>query len=64
MRMRFTIENPAEVECTIKITMTMGQWDTLRNQLETKWPSSELSRAITHVLSEARKSYYAREQEV
>jgi hypothetical protein len=59
MKARFMIERPDEVEVTMKITMTAKEWCNLRDQLEGKWPSSRLSQAITHVLSEARKVYYA-----
>ena len=59
MRARFLIESPDEIEATMKITMTVKEWTELRDQLAEKWPSSRLSRAITNVLSEARKVYYA-----
>ena len=61
MKARFMIENPQEVECTMKITMSVKEWENLRDQLENKWPSSRLSSAITQVLSEARKVYYAKD---
>jgi hypothetical protein len=57
------IENPKEIECTMKITMTMSEWENLRDQLENKWPSSRLSSAITSVLIETRKVYYAKDQD-
>lgn len=63
MKARFMIENPGEIECTMKITMTMTEWEELRDQLESKWPSSRLSSAITHVLVNARKVYYAPDQD-
>lgn len=62
MKARFMIEEPAEIQCTMKITMSMKEWEDLRSQLENKWPSSRLQQAITHVLSEARKVYYAPDQ--
>lgn len=63
MKARFMIEKPAEIECTMKITMSMKEWENLRDQLENKWPSSRLQHAITHALSEARKVYYAPDQD-
>lgn len=59
MRARFLIEDPDEIEATMKITMTVKEWTELRDQLAEKWPSSRLSLVITSVLSEARKIYYA-----
>ena len=62
MKARFMIEAPQEIECTMKITMSMKEWENLRDQLENKWPSSRLQQAINHVLSDARKVYYAPDQ--
>jgi len=59
MKARFMIESPDEMVATMKITMTVKEWGELRDQLESKWPSSRLSCAITSVLIEARKVYYA-----
>ena len=64
MKARFMIENPDNIEATIKITMTVKEWVELRDQLEHKWPSSRLSDAITSVVIEARKVYYAPEKDV
>lgn len=63
MKARFMIENPDSIEATIKITMTVKEWSDLRDQLENKWPSSRLSTSISHVITEARKVYYAPEQD-
>jgi len=63
MKARFMIENPQEIECTMKLTMSVKEWEKLRDQLESKWPSSRLQQAITQVLSEARKVYYANDVE-
>ncbi len=63
MKARFMIEAPQEIECTMKLTMTVKEWENLRDQLENKWPSSRLQQAITQVLSESRKVYYATDVE-
>jgi len=52
------IENPKEIECTMKITMKVGDWEILRDQLESKWPSSDLYMQITSILVDARKIFY------
>jgi|GEM_PF-5859864 len=64
MKARFMIEEPREIECTMKITMSMKEWENLRDQLDSKWPSSRLQSAIKQVLSEARKVYYATDKDV
>ncbi len=59
MKARFMIEKPDDIECTMKITMTVKEWVELRDQLNSKWPSARLGQAITSVVTEARKTYYA-----
>ena len=63
MKARFMIESPDNIQATMKITMTVEEWTELRDQLAQKWPSSRLSNAITSVLVEARKVYYAPDQD-
>lgn len=61
MKARFMIEEPGEIQATMKITMAVKEWEELRDQLAQKWPSSRLHSAITSVIIEARKVYYAPE---
>lgn len=63
MKARFMIENPQEIEATLKITMTVKEWEELRDQLQGKWPSSRLNAAITSVLTDARRVVYAPEKD-
>jgi hypothetical protein len=58
MKVRYMLENPQEVEATMKITMSVKEWETLRDQLAGAWPSSRLYTAITSVLSDARRTIY------
>ena len=51
MKARLLIENPNDVEGTVKLTMKMSEWEALREQLQNAWPSSQLSYAITDLLS-------------
>lgn len=59
MKARFMVESPDAIEATMKITMSVKDWTDLRDQLAQKWPSSRLSSAITDLLAQARKVYYA-----
>lgn len=63
MRARFMLENPEAVEATMKITMTVKEWEDLRDQLASKWPSSRLSSAITSMLMDARRVVYPQEKD-
>lgn len=53
------VEEPGKVEYTMKITMSAKDWEELRDQLAQKWPSSELSNAVTDILSNVRKIHYS-----
>lgn len=64
MKARFMLENPDEIQATMKITMRVKDWKELRDQLAQKWPSSQLSVAITSVVAEASKAYYAPDKDV
>ena len=63
MKARFMIEDPQGIEATMKITMTVKEWEDLRDQLAKAWPSSRLSNAITSVLTDARRVVYAPEKD-
>lgn len=63
MKARLMIENPDEVEATIKLTMSLKQWDELRSQLDNKFPSLRLSMVITDLLSQGRRVFYAADPE-
>jgi hypothetical protein len=63
MKVRFMLENPEAAEATLKITMTVKEWEEFRDQLADKWPSARLSTAITSVLVDARRVVYAPEKD-
>lgn len=61
MKCRLTCENPADIVYTLTVTMTAGEWERLRNQMEQidiSWPAIDLQRQITDLLSQARKVYW------
>lgn len=64
MKARFSIEDPNEIECSLTITMSVRQWENLRNQLSREHPSWKLSAAINQVVTEAVRVYKADEIEV
>lgn len=55
---RFMIEKPEDIECTMKITMTVREWVALRDELKSSYPSWKLSHAIDSLVTDARKTYY------
>ena len=58
MEARFSIENPDEIEATLKMTMPIGNWIRLKDQLENKWPSSDLNRTIAGLLLQVTQTFY------
>lgn len=64
MQTRMMIENPDNIELTIKITMKTKEWDIIRNQLDEK--TSEgwyFAKAITEAFSQIRKIVYINQNE-
>lgn len=59
MKGRYMVDNPDGVVFTLKLTANAKEWEELRDQLATKWPSSELNGIITGLLSSARKVFYS-----
>lgn len=63
MKTHLMVENPGEVEMTMKITMKVRDWEKLREQLANDWPAWDLSRNITDLLGQARKIFYPTQPE-
>lgn len=59
MKARFMLENPGDAVATMKITMTIKQWEELQALLPSEWPAWKLSSAITHLLAEAKRVFYS-----
>jgi len=58
MKAILTMEDPGNIEATMKITMTLEAWTNLRDQLQDKWPSSDLSCTINDLIMQSRKVFY------
>lgn len=58
MNCRLKCENPGDIEYTMTITMKAKEWEDFREQLEAKWPSSNISSYINDLLAQARKIYW------
>jgi len=63
MKATFQVSDPDDIECSVKITMPLRKWRQLRDQLNSKWPSWELSSAISSMLRNVEGVYYAEEVE-
>lgn len=59
MQTRLKVEQPAEVEFTMTITMKAREWEALRDELSNKWPASTLSYRISDLLGQARKIFWS-----
>lgn len=61
---RMMVENPGEIDMTLKLTMSIAEWEKLRDQLGRDHPSWRLTAAITDMMSAAKKVYYASDEPV
>lgn len=59
MRARLKIEKPEDIEATITMTMTLQEWELLRDQLKQAHPSWRLASVIDDLLSQGRKVFWA-----
>jgi hypothetical protein len=63
MRTSIKVENPDDVLMSMTITMTVKQWTELQQQLQNTWPSWVLSSRITTLIHQARKVFYAEQED-
>src|SRR3546814_14757934 len=63
MKIVFQIQKPDDMQATIVLTATVGEFRELRTQLSGKWPSAEFSRSIGDVIRQAESTFYADESE-
>lgn len=56
--MDMSVENPDDIDMKIIITMSLGQWKRLKEQLTLEWPSSEMSAKIRDMIYQADKHFY------
>ena len=57
MKATYAVTKPDNVECTLKMTMTLGQWRKLREQLETSYPGWKLKSLISDLVSKVTESF-------
>lgn len=62
MNFRLKCEDPKDIVYTITLTASCEEFEKLREQLREAWPSAFLGRAITDLLSQARKIYWHTEE--
>lgn len=58
MKTVFRIERPDDVQMVLTVTMTLGEWRKLQEQLSTSYPSWRLSSAISEMVLEAKSAFY------
>ena len=60
----FGIQNLSDVEATVTVTMTVGEWREVLGQLSTKWPSWKFGEAILNMITAFDKNFSPYEEEV
>ena len=59
--MDMSVENPDDIDMKLTVTMSLGQWKKLRNQLKHEWPSSDIGSKIIDMIYQANKHFYPNE---
>lgn len=63
-RATFALENPDAHEATLTFTMDIAAWKKLRDQMQRdRWPSCDLTSAITSMIFEFEKREFWRKKE-
>jgi hypothetical protein len=57
IRSTFKLAAPKDAECTLAITMTLGEWESLRSQLPNSYPSWRVVNVITDLIQKARAQF-------
>lgn len=60
MKISGGLENVNKIEATLTITMPLGDWLELKQQLATQYPSWKLGNAIGELWYKAKKEYDAK----
>lgn len=53
----FSIENPDDVQCEMRITMSLKEWRQIRASLGTKYPDWKLADMIGELIAMAEKRF-------
>ena len=57
---KYEATKPESIEFTLSITMTMGEWKKLKNQLADAYPAWELANTINQVIDKAENEFWQR----
>ena len=64
MRSAFEVIKPGDIEFKATFSMKLSAWVELRNQIKDMgWPTTDLSYAITDMVTQAQRVYYPKEPE-
>lgn len=62
MEANFRVEEPKKIQATMEITMSIEEWEKLKNQLKHDYPAWDLSQNINNLITQARKVFYPIEE--
>ena len=63
MTTKLKVENPDAVEMTLTLTMPLGQWRRLKEQLGNAWPAWDVGSAIREMITKAETHFEAKVKE-
>ena len=62
MKALIKIVDPDKVEMSLTLTMTLGAWEVLRNQVEGKWPGWQFKALVNDMIEKAQKQFTSQDE--
>ena len=62
MKALIKIVDPDKVEMSLTLTMTLGAWEILQNQVEGKWPGWQVKAVIDDMIAKAQKQFTSQDE--
>ena len=62
MKALIKIVDPDKVEMSLTLTMTLGAWEKLQNQVEGKWPGWQVKAVIDDMIAKAQKQFTSQDE--
>ncbi|MCK5602055.1 hypothetical protein KAR91_09305 [Candidatus Pacearchaeota archaeon] len=57
VKIEFGLNKISHVDATMKLTMNLGEWEQLLEQMDSAWPAWEVGGAIRDLIHQAKNDY-------
>ena len=62
MKALIKIVDPDSVKMSLTLTMTLGAWEELQNQVEGKWPGWQFKALVNDMIEKAQKQFTSQDE--